>query len=422
MTTPSPPYIRRAPLIAVLISLSAGGLVASDINLPGMALAAASFGVPVQSLQHSFGFYVCGLALAQAFAGPLSDRLGRRGLIVAGLSLFALSSLACAAAPTVELFTIARVLQAIGAGTGLVLGRAVVGDLFAPREAAKMFTSIMPVVGMSPALSPLVGSLLTEMFGWRFPFLVLFVIAITTILMVLLYVPETQPDNARSPGFFSAMASYPKLLRSALFWAYTLNLCAAYIIYFGYLGASPVILSGLELGTGEIGFCYISLAAAYVMGNLTSRRMLKSASIDRLLAFGYGVLIAGAALLVFLNFSVNVDVIMLSLLMAIMTFGNGFLIPLSYAGGVTHFSKVGGAVSGLMGATQLSAAAISIDFVSYAGKTITEFSIFAIVVTISFSIMFTVFLRLGLRKEKGLFTEQEQAKIVHSRRDVVRNS
>lgn len=263
--------IPQGILLTTLVLLSASGLVASDINLPGMPLAAQALDAPITALQQTFSVYVIGLAVAQALYGALSDTYGRRRLVIGGMAVYALASIACALAPSVALFGLARVFQALGAGAGMVIGRAIIGDIFDAKRAARIFTTIMPIVGASPALAPLVGGYLTDYVSWRAPFLLTAALGVAAVVLMLLYIPETMPQARRQRSAFVTFRNYPMLLRQPRFWTYALNLCVAYAAYLGYLAASPVILEHMGLGPKAASTCYISLSVTYIFSNLVSR-------------------------------------------------------------------------------------------------------------------------------------------------------
>jgi DHA1 family bicyclomycin/chloramphenicol resistance-like MFS transporter len=361
---PSRIAIPQGVLLVTLVLLSASGLVASDINLPGMPLAAHAFGTPISSMQHTFSVYIVGLALAQALYGPLSDAYGRRRLVIGGMLLYAAASIGCALAPNVEAFGLARVIQALGAGAGMVIGRAIVSDIFDTKKAAHTFTTIMPIVGASPALSPLVGGYITAYVSWRAPFLFTAALGVIAALLLIAYIPETVPKTARHSNVARTFLSYPMLLVKPQFWQYALNLCVGYAVYLGYLAASPVILVGMGLSTKTISYCYMSLSVTYIAGNLISRRLAKTYGIDRLIGVGLAILAAGALCLLLAGALPGTTPVPMILAMSVVALANGFMLPLSFAGGVTRFPDNAGAASGLMGAMHMIAGSLAIYLVA----------------------------------------------------------
>ncbi|UZJ33818.1 multidrug effflux MFS transporter [Streptomyces endophytica] len=370
-------------LLAVLISLSVGGLMSSDINLPGLAQTAHALGTSVSAVQATFSPYLVGLLVAQLIYGPWSDAIGRRRLVIGGFTLYAVASLGCALSPNIAVFAGARLLQALGAGAGLVLARAIVGDLYGQQTAARVFTTIMPVVGASPAISPLMGGYLTTYLSWRAPFFLTALIALVTVLAVALRVPESLPAERRARRLRTTVGNYRRLLVSGKFWGYGLNLGVGYAVYTGYLVASPVIFQRLGMSTEINGYCYISIAAAYITGNLVSRRLVQRHSIDRLLVRGHLIFSSGALVLLAVGLTDPQTPWPLLVLMTAVTIGNGFLFPMSVAGGVTSFPAMAGAASGLLGAVQMAGGSFASLVVSKIPPDIRSFAILVAVLALT---------------------------------------
>ncbi|MBV7496619.1 multidrug effflux MFS transporter [Pseudomonas sp. PDM24] len=365
-------------LLTALVLLSASGLIASDINLPGMGVAAIALDSPISAIQRTFGIYLIGLAVAQVIYGPLSDAYGRRTLVLGGLFLFTAASITCATAQNVTVFAIGRLLQALGAGAGVVIGRAIVADIFDKKTAGRVFATIMPIVGASPALSPIIGGYLTLHFSWRAPFLFTAALGIATLILVATKIPETFPKYQRHHALLATIKNYPGLLINTLFLAYTVNLGVAYAAYFGYLAASPVIFSAMGMTPAVISYCYISVAVSYIVGNLISRNLIQKYSINHLIAVGYVLFTIGASSLFLCSLYNTTSPLPVLINMAIMTLGNGFLMPLSYAGGITNFPKSAGAASGLMGALQLACGSLAIYVVTLLGSDLQHLGLFMI--------------------------------------------
>lgn len=353
-------------LLAVLCSLNAGGLFASDVNLPGIPATAHALHAPESSVQWTFSAFMIGIAVSQAVYGPISDAYGRKKVIVSGLGLFVVASLLCAAAPSITLFGAGRLLQALGAGSGMVIGRAVISDLYDEKDSARMFATVMPIVGVSPSVGPLLGGYLTAYVSWRAPFVLTALIGLVTLVAMVMAVPESLPPERRTRHLGETLRWYPRLLTRPLFWAYTLNLVVAYGGYFGYLAASPLIFQHMGLATQTMSYCYITVSVSYVAGNLTSRALVRSRPVNRLLWWGHGFFLGGALLMLLLGLASPSGKwgLLVLVLMPVMTYGNGFLLPLSMSAGVTTFRSTAGSASGLMGAIQLMGASAGIFITS----------------------------------------------------------
>lgn len=407
-----------ALLLAVLCSLNAGGLFASDVNLPGIPATAHALHTPVSSVQWTFSAFMVGIAVSQAVYGPMSDAYGRKKIIVVGLGIFTVASLLCAAAPSIVVFGAGRLLQALGAGSGMVIGRAVISDLYDEKDAARMFTTVMPIVGISPSVGPLLGGYLTAFVSWRAPFVLTALIGLVTLVAMVTAVPESLPPERRSKHIGATLRGYPRLLTRPLFWAYTFNLVAAYGGYFGYLAASPLIFQRMGLATQTTSYCYITVSLAYVAGNLTSRALVRSRPVNRLLWWGHGFFFGGALLMLLLGLVSPGGRwgLLVLVLMPVMTYGNGFLLPLSMSAGVTAFRSTAGSASGLMGAIQLLGASGGIFVTSQLSPgALLPLGCYVLAAATLGVVAFRVFLTLAARGERGTGAGESAAPVAAGR-------
>src|SRR5690606_20851902 len=169
--TPRPGVAQRRPSLAILIAVTALGPMALNIFIPAMPGMTAVFGVDYGTIQLTLTLYLVGLAVAQLFMGPLSDRFGRRPVLLGGIGLFLAGSLAAALAPSIEALIVARIVQAVGGCAGIVLGRAIVRDTHSREASASMIGYITMVMVVAPMLAPLIGGYLDSWFGWRATFI-----------------------------------------------------------------------------------------------------------------------------------------------------------------------------------------------------------------------------------------------------------
>jgi DHA1 family bicyclomycin/chloramphenicol resistance-like MFS transporter len=239
-----------------------------------------------------------------------------------------------------------------------------------------------------------VGGWLVDGLGWRSPLGLTVLIGLLTFVAVLLKVPETLPAEKREGGPRAVLRVYPRLLARPVFWTYAINLSVAYIAYFGYLADGPVIFHRMGLGTVATGFCFISVSASYVIGNLVSRSLVRTKDIDWLLRIGFLPFCAGGlATLAIALIGLDTTPWALFVTMAVMLFGNGFLIPLSTAAGLSKTTENRGATSGLLGAVQLGAASLSILLVSSLPiGSVTAFGILVAVIGVAGPILFLMLL------------------------------
>lgn len=350
---------RKWLFLLILMLMSTAGLIGSDIYLPVLPDIANALQQDQVAMQLTLGIYLLGLSVGQLVYGPLIDRYGRKKLLIIGMLIYFVASIFCAFSFSYTQMLITRFVQALGACSGLIIGRAIVGDLFDSKEAGKIFSTIFPFVGMSPAISPIIGGFIGYYLGWQATFVFVSVFALAVIILVTNYLPETLAINNRQPlRFLKILSAYPRLFFNKKFIAYVSAPCTAYIAYFAYIAQSPFIFYDHGFGERAIGSFYVTLSLTYVAGNLFGKKLLNYFSLDRVLQFGYIIFNLGGALLLISGLA-HFPLFVMVASISILTFGNGFLIPLGTAGVISSFSQSGGYASGLLGFLQLGLAALS---------------------------------------------------------------
>ena len=301
MTVPAPApaaYARSWRMAALLASLSMLGPFAVDMYLPAFPAIAAELRTGAIGIQQTLSVYMFAYAFMMLWHGALSDALGRRVIILAGLALFALGTLGCAIAGNVESLWLFRALQGLSAGSGLVVGRAIIRDRFHGAEAQKMMSQITLVFGLGPALAPIVGGLLLNGLGWRAIFW--FMLGWTVLMLVLCVrsLPETLPvaqRHALHPAAlwrnYRAVLGQPKFALLSLVPA--LNFCA----FFVYISAAPSFLVDL-LGVSTYGFAwlFVPMISGIMLGAYLSGRLAGRVSGLRTVRIGFTVAAAGVVL------------------------------------------------------------------------------------------------------------------------------
>jgi DHA1 family bicyclomycin/chloramphenicol resistance-like MFS transporter len=280
--------IKNSLLFLITLTLmSTAGLVGSDVYLPTLPEIGQLLMKDSHAMQFTLSIYLFGLSIGQLICGPLTDRYGRKKLLIVGMCLYLIASIACAFSITYSQLLIARLIQALGASTGLVIGRAIVGDLYDARDAGKIFSTIFPFVGMSPAISPVIGGLIGYHFGWPATFIFVGLFAFSVIILSFYYIHETLSIEKRKPlHLWHILTTYPAVLKNKKFIFYASAPCIAYIAYFAYIAQSPFIFHTLGYGERVIGFFYITLSITYVAGNLLGKKLLHRFTLDQTLRVG----------------------------------------------------------------------------------------------------------------------------------------
>jgi len=237
--------------------------MSSDIYLPALPAMAEYFHVRSQDIQTTLSVYLLGLSISQIIYGSLSDRFGRRPVIIIGVAIYTLFSGLCMISTSVKALVIFRFFQAVGACSGMVLGRTIVGDLFKKEESAQVFASIFPIVGVSPAISPMIGGFLTSYFNWQANFLFLVIVGIMLMIVIATSLGETLPQGKRVGILITELIkNYGRILCNPIYLAYSTIVCTAYGAYFAYLVNSPFIFNKLGFNPDSIGFFYVTISLA----------------------------------------------------------------------------------------------------------------------------------------------------------------
>jgi len=240
---PTAPVVHiPVPLVLLLGALAAVGPFTIDLYLPAFSAIASDLEATPDQVQSTLSAYFIGLAVGQMFLGPLSDRLGRRSPLLAGLALYTVASMGCMVAPSIEALAALRFLQALGACAGMVASRAVLRDLYSPRDMARALSLIMLVMGIAPIVAPLVGSALAASFGWRLLFGLLAVYGGAIFVAVGLRLDETLAEPRRlSVG--RILTTYVDLARLRPFTAYALSGALVQGGLFVYIASSSFVFT-----------------------------------------------------------------------------------------------------------------------------------------------------------------------------------
>ena len=357
MSEPPPEAPRRA-LFAVIIAGTAIGPMSMHILLPSMPGMQRIFATDFSTVQLTLTLYLVGFAVAQLAYGPLSDRFGRRPMLLAGLALFLVGSLVCLLAPAIEVLIAGRVVQAVGGCSGLVLGRAIVRDLYGRERAASMLAYVTMAMVVAPMLSPSIGGYLDLWFGWWAVFAFLFAVGTMVMVAAALFLPETRQTAPEISGPLEMARSFGHLLRLRAFLGYAFHLAFATGVWMAFVGGAPyVTIELLGRSPNEYGLYFIGISAMYAAGNYTAGRISQRVGSDRMITMGVWIAIAATAVLGIFVATGALTPFTLFWPVAVLSFGQGLSIPNAMAGAVGVDPRRIGAASGLTGFLQMATAA-----------------------------------------------------------------
>lgn len=357
--------IKVSFILSLLICfLSLGGLISTDIFLPALKDMGNFYDATPQDMQSSIAIFLLGISITQLIYGPITDSLGRKKVLLFGLLVWLLSTLGVYISSDFHSLMILRLLQGIGACAGITISRAIISDLLDKESAGLFYLTIFPFVGMSPAIAPMIGGILSDNFGWKSCFLFLTIFIVVTIILSLFVLKETLPKDKRIPFNLKSLSlNTIKVLKYGPFLYYSAIPCFAYAIYFAYIVESPFILTSLGLGSELVGYSYLTLSLTYVLGNITAKKLAKKIGVNATIDLGYKIFFIGG-LLFGLQIYISPFPIFTSILaISILTFGNGFLLPLGTASAIGSVPELSGIASGIMGFMQIGSAAASSYFI-----------------------------------------------------------
>jgi DHA1 family bicyclomycin/chloramphenicol resistance-like MFS transporter len=383
--------------IITLAMMSMIGLISSDIYLPSMPYIAGYFNVNHSMVQNTITIYLIGLAFFQLIYGPISDVFGRKKTLIIGLLIYIISSIVCMLSPSILVLFVARFFQAIGACSGLVMGRSIIADIFDKKQSAHVFSIILPIVAMSPAISPVIGGHLQDWIGWHASFGFSVVFGIVLLYLVIWHLDESLKSFSHNK--FNPMMIINRnltLFKSVEFVFYTLIVGIIYCSWFSYLTASSYIYTSFGLNASLIGYCYISQSLASVAGSITSKRAIKRISINMMILLAFFIGLFGA---MFIHLCGS-ELFEFLIGITIMAFANGILLPLNISqamsAAVEYNPGISGTASGLLGFFQIGFGAFGAFFISLIRPDISSLSWFLTMCILIGIIMISVPIRRSL--------------------------
>ncbi len=343
------------PSILTLVLMSGLAPLSMNMFLPSMPAMAAYFETDYAVIQLAISAYLAMTGFMQLLIGPISDRYGRRGVMLGSIMIFLIASLGCVFASSVEAFLGFRLLQAVSA-TGIVLSRTIVRDVVPRDQAASMIGYVTMGMAVLPMAGPMLGGFLEYAFNWQASFWGLFFMG--AIVLILIYFDQGETNVQKSASFADQFKQYPELLKSRRFWGYAMVSAFASGAFFAFLGGAPYVGSTiLGIPPEQLGLYFALIAMGYMCGNFLTGRFSIRWGVARMLSFGAAVSIFGMALTLVL-FLVGIQT-PLSMFGGIyfVGLGNGMTLPTAQAGMLSVKPELAGTASGLGGAIMIGGGA-----------------------------------------------------------------
>jgi MFS transporter, DHA1 family, multidrug resistance protein len=349
------------PFTALLGALTAMTAFATDMSLPALPTLSRSFAASPERVQLTLSLFILGYGGGQLFYGPLSDRFGRRPMLLAGLAIYALSGFACALAPSIGVLVAARFIQGLGGCVGPILGRAVVRDHYSGVHAAQMLSYVMLVFALAPMVAPLLGGLLLGFFGWPSIFFAFGVFGVALMLVTWLGFAEslTVPD-VHALELARLLANGHRFFSSRHCVGYMLINSFIFAGLFGYISGSPfVFIEVYGVGPSDFGFYFALSAFGIVLGALANGWLVRRRAPERVLRLGLALLAASGVAMVLVALSGRGGPLPLALAMLAYVFAQGLSMPNAVAAAMEPLAGMAGMGASFLGAMQMLGGSIA---------------------------------------------------------------
>ncbi len=349
----------RSQLIFILAAIVALGPLSVDMYLPTMPSMVEFFGTTISRVQLTLSSYLLGFALFHLVCGPLSDRFGRKPVLLGGLSLYVVMSVACALAVSIEQLIVFRFFQAMGACCAPTLGRAVVRDIFPPHEAVKALAYVSSLMAVAPVIAPTLGGVLVTLGDWRLSFWVLAGAGIVAMLLTHFQIPESLPHKQTLHPKNIAQ-NYLQLLRSPDYMGCVLTSGTLYAGAFAFVsGSSFVLIDFMGVKPAFFGMYFLAIVVGYVSGNLMTARIAHAWSPNMLFKIGIAIAFFPGALMVTFAALEWYHPLLVVLPVLFVTMGIGLVLPQAMALALKPFPHMAATASALMGFLQMSSSALA---------------------------------------------------------------
>jgi DHA1 family bicyclomycin/chloramphenicol resistance-like MFS transporter len=339
-------------LIANVLAQISFGLLAMTLCLPSMQEWGAIFDTRQADVQLTFSGYVVAYGALQLVYGPLSDRHGRKPILMLGLVVAGLASVMAALATDIATLTAARVLQGAGSAASMVVSRSMVQDLFTGPQRTRVMAYIGMALGMCPPLATLIGGQIHVRYGWQTNFVLLAVLAAVLLLAAWWGLPRVAKP-APAPGHWlrAMLSAYARLLREPRFLLYVAILAATTATFYAFLAGAPIVLKGYGIGPDGIGWFIMAVPVSYILGNFMTSRLIAQAGESRVMAWGQALTLGGLVVMLALGLGGVQTALAVALPLLLLGLGHGLLNPPALAGTVGVVPALAGsaaAVAGLM--------------------------------------------------------------------------
>ncbi len=343
-------------MTVLLAFMTAMGPISTDLYVPALPQLATEFGVTPARVQWTLSSYLMGFAVGQLAYGPLSDKYGRKPLLMLGFAAYLIGTIASVFATSIEALTLSRMLQGIGGAGPIIIARAIVRDMYEGARAGRQLSLMSTIMGIAPIASPVLGGFLAVWFGWRASFVAMLAMVGPIAALAFVYLPETLRHRQSGPVSVRAIgASFAIVARHRVWRVYASIMAMSHTGLFTFVAASPFVLQSIYgLTPVQFGAGFSACSIAFVSGAYAGSRLVTRRGIEGVVSLGVICLFAGGAMQLAGHLMFPESVLALFIPELVYFYGIGYVLPHSIAGALSPFPERAGAATSLQGFMQMT--------------------------------------------------------------------
>ena len=338
---------KSIPFFITLIAVTAAGPVAMQLYIPSVPSITKEFQVSLGVAQFAFSISLITMAISMLFYGPLSDKYGRKFILICGISIFIFGSFIAVLSDNIFYLILGRIIQSIGGAGGLVISRAIVRDLYGPKDAARVLGTLITIFIAAPMIAVIIGGFLSDYYGWRSIFILTIFIGLIIFILIIFYLPEMKKNDNEINDIKSTFLAYIKLLKSPVFLGFAMQGAFAPGAFMSFMAVGPyLMIVTLERPASEFGIYFGIVTLIFMFANYFGGKFSKPIGIEKMVLIGAIISVIAGISGIFFYLYLGLSVLLMFTIQTISSIGNGIAMPSSQIGAMNVKPSISGTASG----------------------------------------------------------------------------